>query len=89
MHKGFTLDCDTIRLQVHKLTRQDYITFIVLTIFNGLRLSKKQNFDCLLAVYPNIYNLLGAYVLHKLTKKPFVIYMHDLFSENLLSLSRH
>ncbi len=86
--REYVLDCNAIRLPVYRRTRFDDLKFFLLTIFKGLSLNKKERFNCLLAVYPTIYNLLGAYVLHKLTKKAFVVYMHDLFSENLFSLSK-
>ncbi len=86
--REYVLDCNAVRLPVYRRTRFDDFKFSLLTVFKGLSLNKKERFNCFLAVYPNIHNLLGAYVLHKLTRKPFVVYMHDLFSENLFSLSK-
>jgi len=79
--KDYELNCNTIRLPVHTSALPDLLIFFLLTIFKGLSINKKERIDCILAVHPYFYDLLGAYILHKLIKKPFVIYMHDLFSE--------
>lgn len=79
--KDYELDCKTVRLPVRTPTTLDLLIFFLLTIFKGLSINKKERIDCILAVHPYFYDLLGAYVLHKLIRKPFVIYLHDLYSE--------
>jgi len=79
--KDYVLDCNTIRLPVRTYGTLDRFKFFLLTIFWGLLLNKKNEFDCILAVYPYPSDLLAGYVLRKITRKPLVIYMHDLWSE--------
>jgi len=78
----YVLDCSTIRLPVRagKDLRAG-LKFFFLSILTGLLLNKRGEFNCLLAVYPYEYDLYAAYVLRKITGKPLIIYMHDLFSE--------
>lgn len=79
--KDYELNCNTIRLPARTSTSIDMVVFLVLTIFKGLSLNKKGKITCILTVHPYFYDLLGAYILQKLTRKPYVVYMHDLFSE--------
>ena len=79
--KNYELDCTTARLPVCYTSTRDQLVFLLLTVLKGLSIRKKDRFDCILAVHPYFCDLIGAYILHKLTGTPFVIYMHDLFSE--------
>lgn len=79
--KEYVLDCSTLRLPVRTNRMRDRIKFFMLTILKGLFLNRKGEVDCLLAVYPDEFDLFGAYVLRQLTRKPLIIYMHDLLSE--------
>jgi len=55
--------------------------FFLLAVLAGFSLNKNEKIDCIFAVYPYFTDLLAGYILHRLTGKPLVIYMHDLFSE--------
>ena len=77
----YALDCSAIRLPVRDYGVKAGIKFLCLSIIRGLTLNKRREFDCLLAVYPPEYDLYAAYVLHKMTRKPHIIYMHELFEE--------
>jgi glycosyltransferase involved in cell wall biosynthesis len=79
--KDYELDANIARLPVRTTSLLDLLLFFVLTVFKGLSANKKKRFDCIFAVHPYFYDLLAAHILHRLTKKPFVIYMHDLYSE--------
>jgi glycosyltransferase involved in cell wall biosynthesis len=79
--KEYALDCNTIRLPVRTNKMRDRIMFFMLMILQGLFLNKNRNVDCLLAVYPDEFDLFGAYFLRQLTGKPLIVYMHDLLSE--------
>ncbi|MCJ7633084.1 glycosyltransferase [Candidatus Bathyarchaeota archaeon] len=78
----FALDCYSIYLPVHNHALGSF-RFSLSVFIRGLLLNKKEGCDCLLAVYPDIFDLLGAYFLHVVIRKPLVVYMHDLFSENI------
>jgi len=77
----YVLNCSTIRLPVRDYGVRAGLKFFFLTILTGILLNKRGEFDCLLSVYPSEYDLYAAYVLRKITRKPLIIYMHDLFSE--------
>jgi hypothetical protein len=77
----YILDCPTIRLPVRDRNIRAGIMFILLSTIKGLILNNRKEFNCILTVYPPEYDLYAAFVLHKITRKPLVIYMHDLFSE--------
>jgi len=79
--REYKLDCRTIRLPVSTSTMFARFKFFVLAVFAGFSLIKKGRIDCVFAVYPYFTDLVAGYVLHRLTGKPFVIYMHDLYSE--------
>jgi len=79
--KEYTLDCKTARLPVYTSTLLDHFKFLLLALFAGLSSNRNKQIDCIFAVYPYFSDLLAGYVLHKMTKKPLVIYMHDLCSE--------
>jgi len=79
--KDFVLDCNITRLPVRTNRMHDRIKFFLLAILSGLLLNTKGFFDCILAVYPDEFDLYAGYVLSRLTRKPLVIYMHDLHSE--------
>lgn len=79
--KNYVLDCDAIRLPIKTNKIHDRIKFLLLTVWKGLVLNAKNGFDCILAVYPDEFDLFGAYVLRHLTRKPLIVYMHDLYSE--------
>ncbi len=79
--KKYILDCSPIRLPVRTYNMRDGLKFFLLTILHGLLLNKKGEVECVLAVYPYEFDLYAAYILHQLTGKPLIIYMHDLFSE--------
>jgi len=79
--KEYTFDCNIIRLPIRTYKIIDGMKFVVLTVVQGILLNKKGYLDCILAVYPNEFNLLGACLLRYLTGKPLVIYMHDLYLE--------
>jgi glycosyltransferase involved in cell wall biosynthesis len=87
--QDYKLSCPTIRLPARSGSRPDQIIFLYLSVLKGLSLIKKERFDCILAVSPSFYDLISAFVLKKLTRTPFVIHMHDLFSETKMrSLTR-
>ncbi len=79
--REYILDCRTIRLPVRTKKLRDRIKFFLLMILEGILLNRKGEVDCLLAVYPDEFDLFGGYVLRQLTGKPLIIYMHDLYSE--------
>lgn len=79
--KEYILDCKTTRLPIYKNTSFDHFRFLLLAIVAGLSYNRNKQTGCILAVYPYFCDLLAGYVLHKMTKKPLVIYMHDLCSE--------
>jgi len=78
---NYVLHCKTTRLSVSTSSTFDRAKFFFLAILNGLYLGKKDGLDCILTIYPYFCDLLAAYVLHKLTRRPLVIQMHDIFSE--------
>lgn len=77
----YVLDCSIIRLPGRDCGARAGLSFFFMSVLKGLLLNKRGEFDCLLAVYPYEYDLYAAYVLRKLSGKPLIIYMHDLFSE--------
>jgi len=78
----YVLDCSNITLPIPaRNNAKAGLSFLLLSILWGLLLNKMRSFNCLLSVYPREYDLYAAYVLHKLTRKPLILYMHDLFSE--------
>lgn len=79
--KDYELSCPTIRLPAMSGSRPDQWFFLLISIIKGLSLIKKEKFDCILAVSPPFNILISAFLLKKLTRTPFVIHMHDLFSE--------
>lgn len=79
--KEYVLNCDIVRLPVRGFGTCDRFKFFLLTVFEGLLMNKKEKIDCLFAVFPFFCDLMGAYVLQKLIRKPLVIHMHDLFLE--------
>lgn len=81
--REYVLDCHAIRLPGHSGRRFDSLKFFLLAIVRGLSVSRIERTDCFLAVYPSEFDLYAAYVLRKLTRKPLLLYMHDLFSENV------
>jgi len=78
---NYELDCNTARLPVRTRSTVDLFIFLVLTVFKGLEMNKRTGIRCILAIHPYFHGVMGGYVLHVLTKKPIVVYMHDLFSE--------
>lgn len=76
----YNIRCDTIRLPVKTDRMRDRVRFLLLGILKGLLLEKKA-FDSILVVYPDEFDLFIAYILYLLTRKPLVVYMHDLYSE--------
>lgn len=79
--KEYLLNCSTVTLPVRGFGKCDRFKFFLLTVLEGLLLNKKERISCLFAVFPFFCDLMAAYVLHKLIRKPLVIHMHDLFSE--------
>ena len=79
--KEYALDCDAIRLPVKMNRIQDRIRFFLLAVLEGVLFNAKEGIGCVLAVYPDEFDIFGAYFLRYLTGRPIVIYMHDLFSE--------
>jgi glycosyltransferase involved in cell wall biosynthesis len=79
--KDYKLKCRSVRLPVCLHGTLNLFVFSLFATIRGLQIMKKEKINSILAVHPFFYNLLTAYILHKLTKRPFVIYMHDLFSE--------
>ena len=79
--KNLTLEFETIRLPVFESTTSARIKFFLFAILSGLSLNRKRELNCILAVYPYFSDLLAGYALSKVTRKPLVVYMHDLFSE--------
>jgi len=77
----YTLMCPTIRLPVRKYSAKSGLVFVLLAVLRGVTLFIRKEFKCILAVYPSEYDLYAAYMLRKITRKPLIIYMHDLFSE--------
>jgi len=80
--REYGLDCRVFRISGHSGRHFDGLKFFLLTIVKGLLLNRIEPVDCFLAVYPSEFDLYAAYVLSKLTRKPLLLYMHDLFSEN-------
>jgi len=79
--KEYVLNCGTVKLPVRGLRTFDRFKFFLLTVFEGLLLNKREKIDCIFAVFPFFADLMGAYILHNLIRKPLVIHMQDLFSE--------
>jgi serine O-acetyltransferase len=79
--REFALCCKTFRLPVQSNELRDRIKFLVLAALKGIVLKKKEGFNCVLAVYPDDFDLFVGYFLRKLTRKPLIVYMHDLYSE--------
>lgn len=79
--RKFIFDCNTIRLPVRTNRMRDRLRFLLLAILNGLRLNAKRDFDSIVGVYPDEFDLYAAYLLHLLTGKPLIVYMHDLYTE--------
>ena len=73
---------DTIKIPIFLL-----IYTLYLILFKGIILIKKEKINCILGVYPSFCGILSAYILHKITRKPLIVYMHDLFSESLTDKS--
>lgn len=78
--KSFTLNCDVTTLPSPKYPFGSLI-FILNVILKGVELNKKEGIECILAVHPNVFNLLGAFFLNRIICKPLVLYFHDLLSE--------
>lgn len=87
-NKGFVLDCNINRLPVYDRSTLSRTIFFFFTILQGLWLIEKKKFDSVFAVYPYFSDVLAAYILSKVTSKPFVVQMHDLFSEKKTGLSQ-
>jgi len=85
--KDFTLDCNTVRLSTGNYAFNS-LFFSLKVAFKGISLNKSDKFDCILAVHPSIFNLLGAFILHKIIRKPLVLYLHDLISTSRDSIKR-
>ena len=79
--EAFSLPCQTFRIPERKNQLTDRINFLIFATLKGLELWTKKEFSSVLAVYPSEANLFVGYILSKLSRKPLVIYMHDLFSE--------
>jgi glycosyltransferase involved in cell wall biosynthesis len=77
--REYNVDCDAIRLPIRTNRTRDRVMFFFLTVLRGLLLSPKS--DSILVVYPDEFSLFAAYLLRLFTRKPIVIYMHDLYSE--------
>lgn len=77
----FNLPCKTYRLPIIKNTKSNRIMFLILATLKCLIFNIKTNYDCLLVAYPDEVNLFAGYIIYKLTRKPLVVYMHDLYSE--------
>lgn len=77
----YVLDCNAARIPVRTNRFHDRIKFLFFSILSGLFSNSKRQYDSILAVYPDEFDLLSAYILHKLTGKPLIVYMHDLYSE--------
>jgi glycosyltransferase involved in cell wall biosynthesis len=80
--KEYALDCTAIRLPVCTTRLIDQIIYLFLAVLSGVVLNWKEKIHSILAVYPSHFDLLAGYALHRLLKKPLIVYMHDLFSEN-------
>jgi len=79
--KNYVLDCNTIQLPVVSLNLLAQFKFLFLGFLSGLSLNKKKPLTHIFAVYPYDVCLFLGYLLHIVTKKPLIIYMHDLFTE--------
>jgi glycosyltransferase involved in cell wall biosynthesis len=79
--KEFVLESDIVRLPVKTTKNHDRILFFLLAVIHGLVISKKEKTNSFLAVFPNELDLFVTYLLHILTRKPYIVHMHDLYSE--------
>ena len=79
--KNLTIEFETIRLPVFDSILSERLKFFLFAVLSGLSLNRKRKLDCILAVYPYFSGLFAGYILSKVTGKPLVVYMHDLFSE--------
>jgi glycosyltransferase involved in cell wall biosynthesis len=77
----FNIDCRTIRVPVKTNSTRDRIKFMLTTVLEGMLFSSRSEIDSIMAVYPDEFDLFAGYIMHLLTRKPLVLYMHDLYSE--------
>jgi glycosyltransferase involved in cell wall biosynthesis len=77
----FKINCRAIRVPVKSNSIRNRIRFMLTTVVEGMLLSSRSRIDSILAVYPDEFDLFAAYLIHLLTRKPFALYMHDLYSE--------
>jgi len=86
--ENYQVDCDMQRLPVYTDSTLSRTVFFFLAILQGWRIIRKKKVDSIFAVYPFITDVLAAYILSRLTRKPFVVQMHDVFSEKKNGLSK-
>jgi glycosyltransferase involved in cell wall biosynthesis len=79
--KNFVFDSDVVHLPVKTTKNHDRILFFMMAVIHGLVISKKEKINSYLAVFPNELDLFATYLLHILTRKPYIVHMHDLYSE--------
>ena len=78
----FSLPCQTFRMPVTKNKFADRFKFFIFATLKGIELLMKKEFSSVLAVFPDETDLFAGYILSKLSGKPLVIHMHDLYSED-------
>ncbi|MGD6850556.1 MAG: glycosyltransferase [Candidatus Bathyarchaeia archaeon] len=76
----FVINGDIRRLPINDTTYFSRFRFLFFSIVSAVTIRKK--IDCIIAVYPFFTDLFSGFVISKITKRPLVVYMHDLFSEN-------
>lgn len=79
--ESFSLPCQTFRMPVRKNEFMERIKFFIFATLKGIQLWTKKEYNCIIAVYPDESDLFVGYILSKLSRKPLVLYMHDLYSE--------
>jgi glycosyltransferase involved in cell wall biosynthesis len=79
--REYFLDCNAVRVPVRTNRLRDRVKFLFFSILSGLTLISKRHINSILAVYPDDFDLYAGYALHKLTGKPLIVYMHDLYYE--------
>ncbi|MCX6648717.1 MAG: glycosyltransferase family 4 protein [Candidatus Bathyarchaeota archaeon] len=78
---NYVFNVNAHKLPVYSTSNLNRLIFTFLSLIIGLRLLMTKKVDNILVIYPYFCDLISGYLLHKITGKPLLIYMHDLFSE--------
>jgi glycosyltransferase involved in cell wall biosynthesis len=78
---NYILNSKATKLPIYSISFKDRFLFFILSTIFGMHSFSKKKFNYVLVIYPYFTDLITGYILHKLTRRPLLIYMHDLFSE--------